>query len=345
MVQTTAVLPTHITESQLDRNYWQIAAGSQGRSYSKIFLSSGMAFVGGGQNERTMGDVQLGDVVVLKEGLSRILAVGEVIEREGKFKGNGDKEWLNHFDGWRLPAYCYVAWRVPNRPIETEGLTVAAIQQLPQQRHQALADKLLQDPIRPNTGEPSKTEEVSDERMSRYLVADGLRPGAAEELTNTIRRIRLLADYYYNFCEWEEVREHETRSFLVLPLLLSLGWAEQKLKVEFPVAQGKIDIAGFTRSFHQTTSKCSLIVETKGFAKGLDFAPTQAEHYARELDTCQVVVVSNGQCYKAFRRLPSDRFSQTPAAYLDLKRPRDRYPLDPERVGGALQLLECLTPW
>ena len=328
----------------MDRNYWQIAAGTQGRNYSKIFLSSGMAFVGGTQNERTMGNMQKGDVVVLKEGLSKILAVGEVIEREGKFKGNGDKEWLNHFDGWRLPAYCYVAWRVPNRAIETEGLARAPIQQLRQQRHQVLADEILQAAIHPSKGEPNKTEEVSDEQMSRYLVAEGLRPGASDELINTFRRVRLLADYYYNHCEWEEVREHETRSFLVLPLLLSLGWAEQKLKVEFPVAQGKIDIAGFTKSFHKTTSKCSLIIETKGFAKGLDFAPTQAERYAQEMDTCQVVVVSNGQCYKAFRRLSPDNFSQAPEAYLDLKRPRDRYPLDPN-VGGALQLLECLIPW
>ena len=28
---------------------------------------------------------------------------------------------------------------------------------------------------------------------------------AAEELTNTFRRIRLLADYYYNYCDWAEV--------------------------------------------------------------------------------------------------------------------------------------------
>ena len=329
-------------EPQLERNYWQIASGSQGRNYSKKFLSTGMAFVGGKQNERTMENVQLGDIVVLKEGLFRILAVGEVIEREGAFQGSGDKEWLNHFDGWRLPAYCYVAWRVPNQPIETEGLTQATIQQLPQQRHRDLADELLRGPIHPSDGEPSPTKEVSDEQILRHLVAKGLRPDAAEELTNTFRRIRLLANYYY--CDWANVREHETRSFLVLPLLLSLEWAEQKLKVEFPVAGGKIDIAGFTKSFHKTTSKCSLIVETKGFATGLDFAPEQAERYVQDLDTCQVVVVSNGHRYKAYRRLSSDKFSQTPAAYLDLNQPRDRYPLNPEGVGGALQLLECLIP-
>ena len=207
----------------------------------------------------------------------------------------------------------------------------------------------IQDEFWPGQGNifgPADARHQADQNEHHlpHLAAEGLRPDAAEELTNTFRRIRLLADYYYNYCDWAEVREHETCSFLVLPLLLSLGWAEQKLKVEFPVAGGKIDIAGFTRSFHKITSKCSLIVETKGFATGLDFAPEQAERYVQDLDTCQVVVVSNGHCYKAYRRLPSDKFSRTPAAYLDLNRPRDRYPLDPERVGGALQLLECLIP-
>ena len=332
-------------ESQMARNYWQIAAGSQERDYSEKFLSTGMAFVGGEGHEETMTQVRLGDVVVLKKGRSTIAAVGEVIERDGTFRGNGDKEWLNHFDGWRLPAYCYIAWRVPGKRIKTTGLTRTTIQQLPQQQHRTLADKLLRYPIHPSAGEPSPTVEVSDEQILRHLVAAGLRPVAADELTNTFRRIRLLADYYYTECEWEEVREHETRSFLVLPLLLSLGWAEQKLKVEFPIAGGRIDIAGFTGAFHKkTTSKCSLIVETKPFATGLDVAPKQAERYGRKVDTCQVLVVSNGHCYKAYRRQTSGEFSRTPVAYLDLNRPRDRYPLDPECVGGALQLLECLMP-
>lgn len=325
------------------RRYWQIAAGSQGRDYSEKFLSTGMAFVGGEQNENTMEQVQLGDVVVLKRGLSTIVAAGEVIERNDTFRGNGDKEWLYHFDGWRLPAYCYVSWHVPDQPIATTGLTIATMQRLRQQQHCDIADKLLCLPIYRGEGEPTPTEEISDEQILRHLVAAGLRPVAADDLTNTFRRIRLLADYYYNYC-WDDVREHETRSFLVLPLLLSLGWAEQKLKIEFPVAGGRIDIAGFTGAFHEANSKCSLIVETKDFATGLDFASDQAERYVRQLDTCQVLVVSNGHCYKAYTRLASGEFSKTPAAYLDLNRPRDRYPLDPERVGGAFQLLKCLMP-
>ncbi len=325
--------------------YWQIAAGSlaKGRDYWQTFLSTGMAFVGGETQEATMAEVRLHDVVVLKRG-QEIAAVGEVVERDGSIGGNGDKEWLYHFDGWHLPAYRYIDWHLPDGPTRTTGLTRATIQQLPQQRHQDLAEQILQCPVHEPNGEPRPTEEVSDDDILQYLVAEGLRPDAADQITNTFRRLRLLADYYYNYHEWTDIREHETRSFLVLPLLLSLGWTEPKLKVEHPVKGGKVDIVGFTESFHKPTSKCTLIVETKGFATGLDLAPEQALRYVRDLDTCQVVVVSNGHCYKAYRKGPEGKFSETPGAYLDLNRPRDRYPRDPDHVGGALQLLDCLIP-
>ncbi len=330
------------SEPQVVRNYWQVAAGSQGRDYAETFLSTGMAFVGGETPEATIEKVDQRDVLVLKRG-QEIVAVGEVVDRNDTIGGYGDKEWLYHFDGWHLPAYRYVDWHVPNATTTTRGLTRKTIQKLPQQRHRDLADEILRCPVHEPNGEPPPTKEVSDDQILRHLVAEGLRPDAADQLTNTFRRIRLLADYYYKYREWRDVREHETRSFLVLPLLLSLGWAEQKLKVEHPVKRGKVDIAGFTESVHKPKSKCSLIVETKGFATGLDFAPEQAQRYVQDLESCQVLVVSNGHCYKAYRRQSTGEFSETPEAYLDLNRPRDRYPRNPD-VGGALQLLECLIP-
>ena len=42
-------------------NYWQIAAGSQGRDYSEYFIRFGMAFVGGKENADLMSEVKIGD--------------------------------------------------------------------------------------------------------------------------------------------------------------------------------------------------------------------------------------------------------------------------------------------
>ena len=326
------------------RNYWQIAAGARGRNYASNFLDTGMAFVGGDQQIQTMEHVQHGDVIVLKSGLTQILAVGEVVQRGDSHRGCGDKNWLRDFDGWELPAYCYVDWRVPQEPVQTSGLTRSTIQQMPQEHHRVLADEIMLGEVHQGRGEPDSTEEVTDEEILVYLVSEGLRPEAAEQLTSTFNKVRRLATYYYDNCDWEVVREHETRSFLVLPLLLALGWSEQRLKVEFPVSRGRVDIAGFTGPYHRATSECSHVIETKDFATGLDYAPDQARGYAKHLPSCRVLVVTNGQCFKAYRRSSGKDFSTVPSAYLNIKRPTRKYALNPKNVGGALELFACLMP-
>ena len=57
-------------------NYWQIAAGSQGRDYSEYFIRFGMAFVGGKEKADLMSEVKIGDRVLLKSGLSKLVAAG-----------------------------------------------------------------------------------------------------------------------------------------------------------------------------------------------------------------------------------------------------------------------------
>ena len=89
-------------------NYWQIAAGSGGRDYAEEFIRYGMAFVGGEKQIATMEGVEIGDRIILKGGVSEIVAAGEVVQRDGKHRGQGDKEWLKDFDGWELEAYFYV---------------------------------------------------------------------------------------------------------------------------------------------------------------------------------------------------------------------------------------------
>lgn len=329
----------------MGREYWQVAAGSRGRDYGDRFLQFGMAFVGGDEHVRKMGEVAVGDVVLLKRGLSQVVAAGDVVQRNGVHRGDGDRDWLHDFDGWDLPAYCYVNWRVPTAPVETEGLTRTTIQKVPQEKHRLLADSLLSLPTRPHEPEPQPTNIVRDEQLLEFLISEGLRPSAADELTDTIRKIRLLADYYYQNCEWDDIREHETRTFLVVPLLLALGWAEQQVKVELPCSCGRIDVACFSHVYRRKNDECMVLIETKDFASGLDYAPDQARKYAEDFSGCQVLVVSNGWCYKTFLR-SADRksFSDQPSAYLNILRPRDRYPLDPSHVDGALGVLKWLLP-
>jgi hypothetical protein len=333
----------------MSKAYWQIAAGSAGRNYADLFVKFGMAFVGGQKEIKTMAEVSLGDLVLLKSGRSKICAVGEVVERDGKHKGNADKAWLRDFDGWDLSAYCYVDWHVPPKPeVEPEPasvLTRSTIQRVHQDPLKTQADNLLvMWPVLSHEPEPPQTKDIPDEAILKFLIREGLRPSSADELTNTLRRIRLLADYYFTSDDWEEVREHETRSFLIIPLLLALGWAEQQIKIELPVKKGRIDVACFSGPYDHNKDDCVLIIETKGFSSGLDYAPEQARQYAEFFPSCKVVVVSNGYCYKTFIRSQTGSFSLVPSAFLNLLAPKDRYPIDPKNVDGALGVLKRLLP-
>lgn len=334
-------------------NTWQVAAGSLGRDYAHDFLRFGMAFVGGSAQIETLAQVQEGDRIILKRGTSQIVAVGRVVQRHGHGKGCGDKPWLRDFDGWDLQAYCYVQWHVPSEPITTRGLTRATIQAVNQLRLIELAEQVIRDvsALQEYDAEPVPTQAVEDPEILEFLVKEGLRPAAAEELTAAFRRIRVLARYYYNECYLPDIREHETRTFLIMPLLLGLGWAEQQIKIELgTTGRRRIDVACFNRPYRRdhkgspNNEDCILILESKDFQSGLDYAPDQAKQYAEEFPNCRIVAVSNGYCYKTYVRQEDGKFQTTPSAYLNLLDPRDRYPLRPDKVAGALEVLRLLMP-
>ena len=337
-----------------DGRYWQVMAGSFGRDYTEDFFRYGMAFVGGKNKIATMSRVRAGDRMILKRGRSEVAAVGVVVERDGRVHGNMDKPWLRDFDGWDLSAYCFVEWHVPPLPIANQSLTRGTIQEAHKTDLRKIADRVLSEvPAATfHEREPAPTRTISDSEMLEFLVREGLRPAAAEELTTVLRRIRLLARYYYDRRNWKDVREHETRSFLILPLLLALGWPEQQIKIELGIegARKRIDVACFARPYRRDSKgrpndeDCVLILESKGFSQGLDYAPEQAREYAEHFPQCRVVVVSNGYCYKAYARDADGAFQLTPSAYLNVLNLQDRYPRDPEKVQGCLEVLRLLLP-
>lgn len=330
--------------------YWQIAAGSAGRDYSDDFLRFGMAFVGGDTQRSAMKGVHEGDCVLLKRGKTQLVAAGTVVRRNAIHNGDGDKQWLADFDGWGLHGYCYVDWHKPDKPRLVSGFTRNTIQKVCRAPLKQAADSILkQYPIHPTEAEPKPVETLGDEEILEFLITEGLRPAAAEDLTEAFRRIRRLANYYFNNCEWQDIREHETRTFLILPLLLALGWSEQQIKIELGLkGVGRIDVACFSRSYvrdgkgEPNNKDCVLIIETKGFASGLSFTHAQAKKYAAKFPSCKAVVVSNGYCYKTYPKDSKSTFSDYPSAYLNLLSPKKRYPIDPKHVAGGLEVLKLL---
>lgn len=323
--------------------YWQIAAGDAGRDYSGEFLRYGLGFLGGESQTKLMREVMPGDRMVLKRGKGWVVAAGIVVQRDGRHFGENDKEWLRDFDGWDLPAYCFVQWHVPPQPIPApDGFAISTISRVKVAEIRTIADEIIaRDPMQTVELEPVLGAPVQDEDLIEALIVRGLAIGAAEGLSDALRRIRRLVNYYYHNENWRDVREHETRTFLVVPLLLALGWPEQCIKIELHVTGGRMDLALYDKPYFHADAKCQVIIETKGFSDGLHYASGQARDYAAHFPDCHTILVSNGFCYKAYKRGPEGFQVAHPDAYLNLRDPRDRYPLYPA-AGGALHVLYML---
>ena len=329
--------------------YWQIAAGSDQRDYSCFFLKYGMAFAGGGIEER----VNLGDIMVLKQGITAIAAAGVVVERDGTYKGCVDEEWLLDYDGWDLPEYCYVDWRKPNpnEPIKVKGLNRGTLSGLCQKKPKGAADDILNTGTSVSVSPLPSSRKLKDDEILKLLIEEGLRPSSSDEVTSTISKIRLLADYYYKQYgyPWVDIGEHEVRTFLVIPLLLALGWSEQQIKIELACGDRKrVDIAYFrkpckSKNREEWKKECVAIIETKSFGSGLDYAHKQVKTYSKVFPRCQAVITTNGYCYRVYLR-KNNQFQETPSAYINLLQPRDKYLLVTENVGGALEAIKWLLP-
>lgn len=342
-------------------SFWQVGSGQQGkREYAEECIKFGMAFAGIEAWDKGMKDVVEGDVVVLRRGLTEIVAVGKVVEHAGEVAGRadeGNKPWLKDFDGWDLSAYCYVEWhRVERNEGLCRGLSRHPFSALKNENLKSRAVQLLETtPISAaNRNGPSSTRGIGDAELKQFLRE---RCGERSELAfSEIEDVRNLARKYFDagYGYWNEFKEHEIRTFLIVPLLVALGWKKERIKIEVNPRMlavektGSIDVACFSEDYapgkrDENSETCKLIVETKRFSHGLAAeAVEQAERYAKPLKNCHLMFVSNGYCYKAFER-SGKCFSKRPSAYLNLLRPTERYPLDPD-VEGALKVLELLLP-
>jgi hypothetical protein len=273
-----------------------------------------------------------------------------VVERGGRHYGCGDKHWLRDFDGWDLQAYVYVEWRRPKEPLTDVGLTMGAISRIKGAGTDIVVRAAFEqgENVEITTPEPGPTRPVEDAAILAALTARGMTDKQARGVKEAFARIRELARYYREECNSTDVREHEARTFLVVPLLLALGWTERQIKIEIGAGRGRIDIACFGRPYTRVAGKannqdCELIIETKGLQQGLSLAPAQVRGYAEFYPSTRAIVVTNGYCYKVYVKKEGE-FPALPTCYLNLLDPRDLYPLDPVQTAGCVEVLVELLP-
>lgn len=329
---------------------WQVGSGDATRPYEDLCLEFGIATVSPGfagpagspeANEyykktgytdwgSILAGIQKGDLVVLRKGMKQIIAVGEMV---GDY---GYSVLLSDVHGWDSQHYIEVDWHVPVAPINLSSFQMpyATVTRL---NAQGILDQISKADFQPYPGRKRRLQDLKEPRkisiedVAESLIEQGLRIQDSENIAQTINRVSRLARWYAD--NDYDVLEHEIRTFLVIPLLISLGWSEQKIKIEF----NHIDIAVFDRPYTKNISPKDpyMIVETKSFKDGLYFAKDQALGYAAKYSGCDLLLLTNGYVYKLYEKT-NQGFEES--GYLNLLDMRENHYLN-ENIHGAIYVL------
>ena len=332
---------------------WQVAAGDGSRDYADVFLKFGVILVGPGslgnyfekKNVYTDSEsewyrdfiptiaenIRIGDLVVLKRPHSlkwEIVAVGEVIS---------DYEYQEVFsdvDGWDLQHCRRVRWKKPKELTIIKGLRRGTLFNVNNDvAIQAIRKIWAEGELLSAQQIPLPESEISVDELIDSLMEYGLPTNTAQDITSTIWKLRRIAQWYHR--HGKDVGEHEIRTFLIAPLLTSLGFAEQKLKIEWK----NVDIAIFEKVY-KPGSEPVVLIESKRLGDGLLYAPDQAKRYAELFPSCCYFVVSDGICYKLYQKVGDEwQFS----SYMNLISPKRHHPYE-QGVGGAVDFFLGLIP-
>jgi len=319
-------------------NCWQIGTGDGTRSYLDIFLKYGVALVGPGDAGRegesktnlfyklnpdirnwgaVLKKVKLNEWIIARKGVQKILAIGQV-EKE-----IDHSNLFSDVEGWNLQHYVKVKWYVPNTPERKIQFNSNVLSQSTLSRcyGQDVYDQIYKTDfyLSPREFEVEKLvvpKQIDHSDVMKMLIDEGLRIQDAENISSTIQRIIRLAQWYRQ--NDKETLEHEIIAFLVLPLLIALGWSEQKIKLEYQ----NIDIALFKEVFkgnYKATPE--FILEAKTFDNGLAFTDHQIKNYAEKYPDCKNFVATNGFRYKVFFK---DKNKMIQKGYFNLLRLNER---------------------
>jgi len=328
--------------------YWYIADGDGRRAYSDVFLNFGVMLLGPGdsgnyfENQTAyhdenyvrwfVEDVRPGDIVILKHGVKSIIAAGTVDEREDSYE---HFEVFSDVEGFSLQHGRYVTWHKDEKQEHVDlNLPRDRLCQCQKPGIQAIARRIIKEnkPERPEKI-PPPAKKVDDEELTKHLIEQGLSSGQAEDVVRAFWRVRRLGRWYED--QDEQVSEHETRTFLVTPLILALGWSEQRLKIEWK----RIDIAFFETNYSHNLHP-TMILESKRLDEPLGGASEQVKQYSVKFPDCNKLVASNGIRYLSFEK---DNGRWQAKAYLNLLDLRYRHPYL-THVRGAPDLLTQLLP-
>ena len=304
-----------------EQNIWQIGTGEAGRRYDDLFLKYDVMLIGPGghgtydqskyadayeadtiskrewdQVARFYHQVQDGDLVVARRG-HEVFAVGIVADAEVHHDTRFDD-----IHGWDVSHYRRVAWLESASPqlIQLQSNASSFFSHLRSVATLNRADATVlghvnqflplckKRDLKPLPEEPP--EVLNDAELASELFNRGVSHSDVTQVVQAIGKVRNLIRWYQSrsFRDYRPT-EHEVVAHLILPIMLSLGWSEQLLAIEW----GKRDLAAFS-DVPTNYDNCKLVVEAKSMSHGLKGVVEQAISYTENLPNCDKILVTNG---------------------------------------------------
>ena len=298
------------------RNVWQVSGGPANRDYSDIFIKYGVALIGpgdagrwrpdredyefeGGFVRRFASEVQLGDIFLLRTGISKVRAVGIVAS---------EYLYLPQFDdvnGWDLQHVRRVRWcELPNTydfGLSVFGANPPRLSKLASPEIVDYASRFIDSPPT-NWQSASLPILPSEEPFLEYPPSN---------LQDLIAQVHDLAGLY-----WEKENfgslptEDELIAHYVVPFLRKLGWPVENIAVKWR----HIDVTVF-RALPRRPETCQFIIEAKRLGSGVEGALEQAKGYLKDLGIEREIVVTDGVRYRMYEG--SNNFAHIAYANLD----------------------------
>jgi hypothetical protein len=299
------------------RTVWQIASGPASRTYADVFLHHGVGLIGpgytgpwipgrpdddyeGGFVRRLAGEVEPGDVFLLRKGMATICAIGLVCEGYQFFPQFDD------VNGWDLNHGRRVRWSpLPEEFTFTGSIFGANPPRISRVRSQEVCEyveKFLNSPptnwqTAPLPPLPAEEQPLQDTEI----------PDRVRDLVVQVR------DLYPLMWDRRQFPTHPSEDELIahftVPLLRALGWPPEHIAIKMNYT----DVTLF-RTLPRIPANCHLVIEAKRLGDGVEGALAQGVGYVQALGVPRDVVVTDGIRY----RLYDCQKDFAPAAYANL---------------------------
>ena len=238
-----------VTEGN-ERTIWQVSAGPADRSYADQFLIHGVALIGpgdtgpwrsersdeefeGGFVRRFAAELRVGDVLLLRTGLSTIRAVGLVAS---------DYQYLPQFDdvnGWDLQHARRMRWCALPEPYDLGNRVFGAnpprLSRIQAEEIVRYANQVVQSP-------PTDWQARA---LPSLPVEEPTLETPPPELRELVAQVHDLLPLYWDTVTFgERPMEDELVVHYVVPFLRALGWPVEKIAVQWR----HVDVSVFTGS-------------------------------------------------------------------------------------------------